>query len=281
MHRDREDLQDDEREDPEDVRPVDRHERVSARADLAKPRDDPGEADDSDDGRADRREREPSAGAIERRDRGLRVVPARDVPDDEPLQPERDASQRVALRALTREALVRARRLLAEEAVRRERRREPREPIEHEGTAAMERLDDDVLHGALTVHEVEQRDVLGLEAEVSARAVLTVRVLDDRVSAAVAAPQVRALDVGNEARHERRVVEAGAQRLPDAVHYFARTTANAGTGRLMPFRSSSPTGCVSMRSSIAALSRWLTRIWPASARAERREARIVTLPIAA
>ena len=143
-------------------------------------------------------------------------------------------------------------------------------------------LDEDVLDRALPVHELEECNVGGLEAEVEPRAVIAARVLQYDVWRAVAPAEVGALDVRDRAGDERGVLDARADRLVDAVHQaFARATANAGTGREKPFSSSSPMGPVSMRSSTAALSRWDTRIWPASARAESRCARIVTFPMAA
>src|SRR5262249_38387321 len=159
----------------------------------------------------------------------------------------READQWFAERAARREPLIQARALLAEEAIRGERGGETSEPVEREAAAGLEGRDDDVLHRARAVHELEQRHVLGLEAQIRPGAAIAARVLDDRVRRAVAVPQVGALEVRDRVRDERCVVETLAQRLPDAVHHFARRTANAGTGRLMPLSSSSPTGCVSKR----------------------------------
>src|SRR5207302_8758480 len=61
---------------------------------------------------------------------------------------------------------------------------------------------------------------------------------------------------------------------------FTDSAANAGTGRVKPLSVRSPTAVVSASVSTAAWTRWLSRIWPTFASAERRWARITTLPIA-
>src|SRR5438093_8154125 len=75
------------------------------------------------------------------------------------------------------------------------------------------------------------------------------------------------------AERDRTHGRAGAGDLRESA-------ANAGTGRVNPLRASSPTAIVSASASTAAWTRWLSRICPAFASAERRCARITTLPIA-
>src|SRR5437762_2843358 len=83
-------------------------------------------------------------------------------------------------------------------------------------------------------------------------------------------PRIRLRDRGEGDRgHER----AG-------VGVFTDSAANAGTGRVNPLSERSPTALVSASPSTAACTRWLSRIWPPFASADRRCARITTFPIA-
>ena len=256
VHGDRQHLEQGEREQPKDDRAVDRHEGVPSHADLSDPRCKAREADQADEDGPDRRERETATPAIDGLHGSVGIVPAGDVPDDQALQQECRARQRITLRAPPREALVDLRDLLSEEPVRAERGCEASETIQREHTRRLERLDDDVLDRSLAVHEVDQGDVRRLEAQVAAGAAIPVRILDDGVRAAVTAAQVGALHAGDEAGDEGRVLDALAKSLPDPVHDQAlvRTTSNAGTGRVIPLSSRSPMGVVSTRSSIAAFS---------------------------
>src|SRR5207237_4393526 len=61
---------------------------------------------------------------------------------------------------------------------------------------------------------------------------------------------------------------------------FRESAANAGTGRVNPLRASAPTAVVSASGATAAWRRWLSRICPACASAERRCTSITTSPIA-
>ena len=164
-------------------------------------------AEDDRDERAEPREEDPAEEAIDDVDRPLRVRPARDVPDDHPLKPELEPDERVAPRAAREERRVDGRRLLAEEAVRPEGRGEARETVERERAGPAEVVDEDVLDRALAVHEREELDVRGLEAEVGARALVAVRILEDGVRRPVAGAEIGALVAGDRTRHERGVVQ--------------------------------------------------------------------------
>src|SRR2546430_5361520 len=75
---------------------------------------------------------------------------------------------------------------------------------------------------------------------------------------------------------DRRERDRAHERV--GVGVFTDPAANAGIGRVKPLRVRSPTDVVSVSASTAAWTRWLSRTCPAFASAERRCARITTLP---
>src|SRR2546428_9333733 len=77
-------------------------------------------------------------------------------------------------------------------------------------------LDEDVLDRALAVHELEQRDVLGLEPHVQPGAAIATLVLQRGVRRSVAAVQVSALRGRARTRRRPRVPRAFPGRLPGA-----------------------------------------------------------------
>jgi len=79
-------------------------------------------------------------------------------------------------------------------------------------------VDEDLLHGAAPIHELIERDVLGLEAQIATRAFVAARILDHGISTAAAPTQVRAFDVRTWRRHERRIVQTTTEDLPDVDH---------------------------------------------------------------
>src|SRR5205814_3422956 len=113
--------------------------------------------------------------------------------------------------------LVQDRRLVAEEAVRPKCRGEPREAVDRERAGALEVRHQDVLDRSLSVHELVQMDISGIEPEVATRAVVAMRILQHRVRRSVATAEVGPLDVDARRGNERRVIEPVAQDLPD-VH---------------------------------------------------------------
>ncbi len=82
--------------------------------------------------------------------------------------------------------LVHQRRFLAEEAIRSQLRGEPGHALEQEGTVPFEVLDEDLLHRPTTIHQLIERHVGGIETKVAARALVSVGILQDCVTGAIA-----------------------------------------------------------------------------------------------
>ena len=214
----REHLQRGQHDKTENVGAIDGDQLVRRYAGLLEPEHQPVEGKERKERSPDAREREPTDDPIDAIHEGVGVRPSRDVPDDEPAQPHRRQCQRVVFHRDRAQLFVDEWRFLAEESVRVHRGGQPREAFEREGAGPLEMVDEDLLHGAAPIHELIERDVLGLEAQIATRAFVAARILDHGISTAAAPTQVRAFDVRTWRRHERRIVQTTTEDLPDVDH---------------------------------------------------------------
>ena len=215
VDRDRKDLQNGQREKAKDVGPVEGHELKARQPRFSEPENEAEQPEENEHRGSDTREGEPADESIDPIDEAIGIRPPSDVPKHEMFEPHRCKDQRIALCRKSTQLLVKRRRLLTEESIHTHRCRQAREPLHREHARPLEVRDEYFLDRAAAIHEFEQGHVGWVEAQVTACAVIPVRVLEHRVAAATAPLQIRALNVRQWRRHERRVVQAATENLPD------------------------------------------------------------------